>query len=185
AGMRPADGRWLRPFLGLRRATTEAACAALGLQPWDDPHNTDPAFRRVRVRAEALPLLEDVLGGGVAEALARTADLVRADADALDTWAASVLHRLCAANGRPDGPDPTGVGANPAGLPVAALVDLPAAVRTRVLRLWAATVGAGPLTAERTAALDALVTDWHGQARVDLPGVAVKRTSGTLVACPS
>ena len=54
-----------------------------------------------------------------------------------------------------------------------------------MLRLWAATVGAGPLTAERTAALDALVTDWHGQARVDLPGVAVKRTSGTLVACPS
>src|SRR5580765_8209334 len=83
AGMRAVDGRWLRPFLGLRRATTVAACAALGLEPWADPHNADPAFRRVRLRGEVLPLLEDVLAGGVADALARTADLVRADADAL------------------------------------------------------------------------------------------------------
>ena len=41
----------------------------------------------------------------------------------------------------------------------------------RVLRtLGAARAGAGPLTAEHTAALDALVTDWHGQGPVDLPG---------------
>ena len=51
---------------------------------WDDPWNTDPAYTRVRLRTEVLPLLEDVLGGGVAPALARTAALLREDLDALD-----------------------------------------------------------------------------------------------------
>ncbi len=84
AGMRPVDGRYRRPFLGVRRSTTQAACAALGFTPWHDPHNDDPSFQRVRLRREVLPLLEDVLQGGVAEALARTAALTRADLDALD-----------------------------------------------------------------------------------------------------
>jgi tRNA(Ile)-lysidine synthase len=166
AGMAAVDGRWLRPFLGVRRATTEAACAALGLDVWDDPHNTDPRFQRVRLRREVLPLLEDVLQGGVAEALARTAELQRGDLDALDAWAATV---------------PTG-----AELDVATLADLPRAVRTRVLRRWAHQAGAPVLSAERTAALDALVTGWHGQGPLDLPGgVTVRRASGRLVAIPS
>ena len=33
---------------------------------WDDPHNADPRFTRVRLRHEVLPLLEEVLAGGVA-----------------------------------------------------------------------------------------------------------------------
>ena len=182
AGMRPVDGRWLRPFLGLRRATTAAACAALGLDPWDDPHNADPAFRRVRLRREVLPLLEDVLGGGVADALARTADLLRADADALDVWADHVLLDL----DRAAGPGPgTGEEDPIESLPVGPLSDLPAAVRTRVLRQWATRLGAEPLTAERTRALDALVTDWHGQGPIGLPGgIAVRRRSDRLDACP-
>src|SRR5206468_13034228 len=88
------DGRYLRPFLGLRRATAEAACAALGLQPWDDPHNADPSYQRVRLRREVLPLLEEVLQGGVADALARTAGLLADDLAALDDWAAAVLPSL-------------------------------------------------------------------------------------------
>jgi tRNA(Ile)-lysidine synthase len=173
AGMRAVDGRWRRPLLGLRRATTAAACAALGLEPWADPHNADPAFRRVRVRTEALPLLEDILGGGVAEALARTADLLRDDADALDTWAADVINTPGTTPGRGSG----GIHA----LEVAELAGLPRAVRTRVLRTWAHAGGADPLTAERTAALDALITGWRGQGPVQLSGgVSVRRASGRL-----
>ncbi len=160
-GMAARDGRYLRPLLGLRRTTTQAACAALGLTPWVDPHNADPAFQRARLRTEVLPLLEDVLQGGVAEALARTADLLRDDLAALDAWAGGVR--------TDDAPA------------IAPLADLPRAVRTRVLRAWAAARGAGPLSAERTAALDALIVSWHGQGPVDLPGgVLVRRTSGTL-----
>jgi tRNA(Ile)-lysidine synthase len=173
AGMAAVDGHYLRPFLGLRRATTEAACTALGLDPWDDPHNADPAFQRVRLRREVLPLMEDVLQGGVAEALARTADLLRDDLATLDEWAAAEVVR---ASPRQDG-------ATRGQLEVAGLVGLPRAVRSRVLRAWAAGAGAAPLSAERTAALEALVTAWRGQGPVDLPGgVGVRRASGRLEA---
>src|SRR5579862_3041691 len=74
AGMPARRGVYRRPLLGLRRATTAAACAELGLVPWQDPHNPDYRFARARVRHQALPALEEALGPGVAEALARTAD---------------------------------------------------------------------------------------------------------------
>ncbi|TAM92407.1 MAG: tRNA lysidine(34) synthetase TilS, partial [Jatrophihabitans sp.] len=157
-------GPWRRPFLGLRRATTARACHELGLPVWQDPHNEDPGFRRVRLRREVLPLLEDVLGGGVAQALARTATLLQDDLDALDALTPPV----------PTPPSP---------LEVAAVTALPRALRTRVLRAWAAGAGAGHLDAGHTAALDTLVARWHGQGPLDLPGgVRVVRRSGKLVA---
>jgi tRNA(Ile)-lysidine synthase len=175
AGMAVVDGRYLRPLLGLRRATTAAACAALGLPVWDDPQNSDPAFQRSRLRHEVLPLLDDVLQGGVSEALARTANLLRDDLDALDALAAAHLAQLVPAS-------PPDAVAGQGQLPVAAVASLPRALRTRVLRSWVAAFCASPLTAERTDALDALITDWHGQGPIDLPGrVAVQRTSGRLV----
>lgn len=91
AGMRELDPPWARPLLGIRRRTTRAACAAAGLPIWDDPHNLDPRFRRVRLRTEVMPMLEDVLAGGVAEALGRTAAQLREDCDALDALAAALL----------------------------------------------------------------------------------------------
>ncbi len=160
AGMSPVAGRYRRPFLGLRRTETEQVCRALGLEPWDDPHNADPRFRRVRVRHEVLPLLEDVLGGGVAEALARTASRLRADADLLDALA---LERV---------PDP---------LDVPALAAQPDALRSRALRRAAldAGVDAGQLTAGHVAALEALVVAWRGQSRVELPGHVSAERDGT------
>jgi len=173
-GMAAMDGRYRRPLLGIRRETTAAACAALGLPVWDDPHNRDPGFQRTRLRHEVLPLLEDVLQGGVSTALARTAGLLRDDLDALDQLAAAALNT-------PTNP-PAGGGGGTHELVVAELDRLPRALRTRVLRLWATPDGGPPLTAERTAAIDDLITDWHGQGPVNLPGgVAVRRESGRLV----
>lgn len=168
AGMRARSGRYLRPLLAVRRTTTEAACAALGLEVWTDPHNADRRLQRVRLRLEVLPLLEAVLQDGVAEALARTATLLQDDLDALDTMAATVLDQF--ENG---------------GLAVSALADLPRALRTRVLRRWAQRHGVGEITSVHTAAVDALVSSWHGQGPVDLPGgLRVRRASGRLVAEP-
>jgi tRNA(Ile)-lysidine synthase len=147
AGMRVWDPPWGRPFLDVRRADTEAACAELGLTPWQDPHNTDPRYTRVRLRAEVLPLLEDVLAGGVAPALARTASALREDNDALDALAAGYLAAL-----RTDD-----------NLTVAGLEDLPAALRRRVIRGWLLSVGATALTDVQLRAVDALVGDWRGQ----------------------
>ena len=175
AGMRAADGRYLRPLLGVRHATTVAACTALGLEPWDDPHNADPGFQRVRLRREVLPLLEDVLQGGVAEALARTAALVRDDLDALDHISSMISAEAASSDTSDRDHD---------GLDVVALANLPRGVRTRLLRDWARRQGAGPLSAAHTAALDALVTEWHGQGPLDLPGGRAARESGKLVMNP-
>ncbi len=175
AGMRPVEARYLRPLLGVRRASTVAACAALGLAPWDDPHNADAAFQRVRLRHEVLPLLEDVLQGGVAEALARTAALVREDLDALDGLSATATPAA----------DAAGAGtAERDGLDAAALAQLPRALRMRTLQSWARRHCAGPLSAVHLAAMDALVTDWHGQGPLDVPGARVARASGKLVIIP-
>nr|WP_196792293.1 tRNA lysidine(34) synthetase TilS [Motilibacter deserti] len=161
-------GLWRRPLLGVPRATTRAACAALGLEPWEDPHNADPAYARVRVRRDALPALEQALGPGVAEALARTARLLRDDADALDAWAERELPALTGTDGSLD---------------VDALAQLPAGVRRRCLRSAALAAGCPgtDLFAVHVDALDALVVDWHGQGPVQLPGrVSARRRCGRL-----
>lgn len=169
AGMpvaKEVDGvTYLRPMLGLARSEVRAACAAMGLRPWEDPHNADPAFARARVRS-ALPQLIEVLGPGVVANLARTAALVAEDTAALDELAERALS----------------VARVPDGLTVDVLLVQPAAIRTRVLRLYAAEVGANALSQRHIAALDALVTDWHGQGAVGLPGgVPVGRSGGLLM----
>ncbi|MFE9692042.1 tRNA lysidine(34) synthetase TilS [Micromonospora sp. NPDC005806] len=159
----------LRPLLDVARADARKACAALGLTPWDDPHNADPAFARSRVRTDLLPALVDALGAGVVDNLARTARLLAADATALDDLAAAALADARSAEG---------------GLSVDSLAALPAAVRTRVLHAWARELGAAPaaLSHRHVAALDALVTDWHGQGAVHLPGGRpVRRRAGRLI----
>jgi tRNA(Ile)-lysidine synthase len=92
---------------------------------------------------------------------------LRADADALDGWADRALVEA----GREDGLD------------VGTLAALPAAVRTRVLRLAALAAGApgSDLSAGHVQDLDRLVTDWHGQGPLQLPGgVTAFRACGTL-----
>ncbi|CAA0081509.1 tRNA(Ile)-lysidine synthase [Mycolicibacterium vanbaalenii] len=158
AGMRSHDPPWFRPLLGVRRELTHRACAELGLAPWQDPHNVDRRFTRVRLRTEVLPLLEDVLGGGVAEALARTATALREDTEALDAMADRVL------DGIGDG-----------GLAVSVLTPLPGAVRRRVIRGWLLAGGAVGLTDTQIRAVDALVIAWRGQGGVAVPG-ATPRT---------
>jgi tRNA(Ile)-lysidine synthase len=168
AGMRPRSGRHLRPLLGLRRRDTEAACRALGLDFWDDPHNADPVLQRVRLRREVLPLLEDVLQGGVAEALARTATQLQDLLEALADPGGFAVHGAGKSPGSP--------------LEVAELAELPRAVRTRLLHAWALAGGASEVPSHAVDRLDALITDWHGQRRIDLPGgVGVVRRSGKLV----
>jgi tRNA(Ile)-lysidine synthase len=166
AGMVEHRAPFWRPLLGVRRETTRAACGAQELPVWDDPWNADPAYTRVRLRTEVLPLLEDVLGGGVAPALARTAALLREDLDALDALAAGELEALLG----PDG-----------GLPAGPLAELPAALRRRVLRGWLLRAGVPDLQGVHLAAVDALLTRWRGQGRADLPGgTGVLRASGRL-----
>lgn len=175
AGMAPVAGLLRRPFLELSRGTTVAACVASGLRPWHDPHNDDPSYKRVRVRHEVLPVLEEALGPGVTEALARTAALLRADADALDVLAADLAETAVR---HTDDEVVCDVGM---------LEVEPTAIRTRALRQAALEAGcrATDLTAGHIAAVDALVTDWRGQRWIDLPqGIRAVRRDGFLVLGP-
>lgn len=146
--------QFVRPLLSVARSTTEGTCRDLGLTPWTDPHNSDDTFARVRAR-RVLPILERELGPGVSAALARSADLLRDDAEALDDAARTAYD---------------GLGGLP--WPVSRLTDLPPAVRRRVWRELALRSGSpsGALTAEHLRGVDLLVTHWRGQGPVDLPG---------------
>ncbi|WP_235736964.1 tRNA lysidine(34) synthetase TilS [Nocardioides alcanivorans] len=167
AGMRRRFDRCVRPFLDVSRAQTEAACAALGVTAWQDPHNADPSFTRVRVRREVLPLLERELGPGVTESLARTADLLRPDMELLDSMADAAFASVSTATG----------------LSVTGLAELPESLRTRALRAAAVAAGALPdeLFHEHVVEVDRLVTDWRGQRWIDLPGhVRALRADGEV-----
>ncbi len=171
AGMRAEQAGYLRPLLALRRSHTEAACATLGLPVWHDPHNRDPRFRRVRVRREVLPLLEEVLAGGVTEALARTAEQLQADLDTLDLLAERALSAATVPAG--------------GGVRAEALAEQPDGILGRALKSWAQGQGAGPLAAGHVAELCRLVRDWRGQGPIDLPGgYRAVRASGTLRLVP-
>ncbi|MER7989609.1 tRNA lysidine(34) synthetase TilS [Streptomyces noursei] len=163
------NGRYRRPFLDVDRQTARTACLIQALPVWDDPHNTDPAYTRSRLRHEGLPALEKCLGKGVVEALARTAQLSRDDADALDAWAAEAETAVV---------DEAGT------LDVAGLFGLPPAVRRRVLRRAVIAAGspAGSLFARHVEEVDRLITAWRGQGAINLPGrVGVRRQGGRLV----
>ena len=168
AGMERVSGRYRRPLLSLRRRQLRAACIEVNAPIWDDPHNEDERFTRVGLR-KLMPTLDATLGGGVVEALARTADLLREDLSALDSLTAQIV-------------EVAGF-ADRVEVEVSELVHLPTAVRTRVLRAMAfrAGVPTGSLSFNQLTRMDALITSWRGQGGVALPGeLTFTRKSGRL-----
>lgn len=169
AGIPPRRGRILRPLLGVPRSSTEAACAAQGLDPWTDPQNADPVFARVRARTTVLPVLERELGPGVAAALARSAEQAREDADALDGMVDECIEEL--------------VEFAEAGIAVRipALAANPAAIRHRVIRRVARDEFGALLSRTHTLEIDRLITEWRGQGPLTVPGATVVRAGERLV----
>ena len=166
SGMAVENNIYVRPLLKISRQTTVAACHEGGIEIWSDPHNDDLRFARVRARKNALPILEENLGPGITEALVRSADLLRDDADALDSFALEYFAQT-----------------DPLNLSVNELERLPRAIRTRVLRLaiYQAGAPAGSLSAEHINGAEALISDWHGQKELSLPGdVKLLRNSGRI-----
>lgn len=160
-----------RPLLNVTRETTRAAALAEGLEPWDDPHNTDERFTRVRVRHAVLPVLEVELGPGIVDALARTASLVRDDDDALDLLAAGMAQQV--------------LGDNPVSFAATDVATRPRALRTRIIRIAATRAWGSTLTHSQTLAIDALLVDWHGQGALDVTGGSVVRHDGRVMFTPA
>jgi tRNA(Ile)-lysidine synthase len=170
SGMAHHNGLYVRPLLDITRNQNEEFCKEVGLDYWNDPHNQDSQFARVRVRTEALPVLEKTIGPGISDALSRSAHLLRDDADALDHWAKREEIHL-----------------NLLDLDCAHLETLPRAIRTRILRsaIYAAGAPSGSVSAEHVGAVEALISAWKGQNALNLPGgVKVERISGRLSLSP-
>lgn len=166
SGMAERIDRYRRPLLSITRKQTEAACKEVGIKFWSDPHNQSMEYARVRVRERVLPLMESEIGPGIADALTRSAKLLRDDADALDEWAEEVLDEI-----------------DPNEMDIEMLASLPRAIRSRVIRraIYLAGAPSGSLGAEHIEPVEALVTAWKGQGPVSLPGgVTVSRISGRL-----
>ncbi|MBD8486970.1 tRNA lysidine(34) synthetase TilS [Frigoribacterium sp. CFBP 8759] len=168
SGMEARSGLYARPLLAVGRSTTAAACTDAGLEAWADPHNDDPTFTRVRLRRTVLPMLERELGPGITEALARTADALREDSSALDHFADELAEELA---------DHAEAGIS---LDVRGLAANPAALRQRLIRLAVQSEFGVSLSRVQTLEVARLVTDWHGQGAVSLPGITVERTGGAL-----
>jgi tRNA(Ile)-lysidine synthase len=170
SGMAHHNGIYVRPLLEITRTQNEEFCKEVGLDYWNDPHNQDSQFTRVRVRTEALPVLEKSIGPGISDALARSSHLLRDDADALDHWAKREENHLDLLD-----------------LDCSHLETLPRAIRTRILRaaIYAAGAPSGSVSAEHVSAVEALISAWNGQGALNLPGgVKVERISGRLSLSP-
>ena len=168
-GMAELSGRYLRPLLGITRVTTEAFCNDSGLTYWVDPHNSDKKYARVRVRQELLPALEESLGPGVAEALARTAQQLQEDELVLSALAENYFKEVVKLK------------ATAIEIPVAEFQAMPLAIRHRVLAMALAKLQAPEFARVHILAVDDLVDDWHGQKPLTLPGVRVERNANQIV----
>lgn len=166
-GIPPIRGPYIRPLIDARRAQTHAFCRALRLRPRIDPTNADPAFMRNAIRLEAIPFLQRTVNARLPEALARLADILAAEDQALEDLLG-------------DAADPEGV-AGGIGLSVEVLASLPVALQRRAIRRIGGAAGAA-LGFEHTEALRLLALEGETGQRLDLPGpLNARREYGFLV----
>lgn len=169
-----------RPLLTwARRADTESFCRERGVEFRVDAMNRDERFARVRVRRKLLPLLE-TFNPRAAEALARTAALLREESATLDELAAALLEEA-RADASTDAGEGTAAGTFP--LKVGALTRAAPALRRRALRLWLAGVRGDlrRLSRAHLLGVERLLEGERGGRVAELPGGSrVERRRGLL-----
>ena len=81
------DGKFIRPLMGFTRQEIEAFLTSMSLKPRHDLTNTDCCYLRNRVRHELIPLLERDYNPNIKTGLSRTAEVLSAESEYLDTAA--------------------------------------------------------------------------------------------------
>ncbi len=168
------DVQLARPLLGwARRTDTENYCRAQGIEFRNDAMNEDEDFVRVRVRRKLIPLMES-FNPCIVETLARTAGILREDADALREEATKLINLACAASEGKEGES---------WLRVALLAEASRALRRNALRQWLRRERGDlrRLQSVHIAAVERLLNDGRGGRVVELPGGGrVERRGGNL-----
>jgi len=167
SAMAPRTGVLLRPLLGIDRATTEQFCKDSGISFWNDPQNSDTRFVRVMIRKKVLPFLEKHLGVGIAKNLVKTSEQLRDDDDYLSQVAQKTFRKIAKSSGKS------------LSFAVSDLEKLPAAILNRVIKIALDSFEKESSRAHVLAVAD-LVSSWHGQKPLSLPGVRVERKGNTI-----
>ena len=162
------DGKYLRPLLGITRKETVSYCDDLGLKYWSDPQNLDTKFSRVKARLKVLPVLEEELGPGIAQALSRTAEILQDDISYLEAQADEAFKST------------TRTTNNSVIIDTEAFGLLPKALANRVIHKSLSLMGAEPAKVQIDAVMD-LVKNWHGQKPLTLPSVRVERKGKEII----
>ena len=163
-----SDGKYLRPLLKITRKETVSYCEDLGLEYWSDPQNLDTKFSRVKARLKVLPVLEEELGPGIAQALSRTAEILQDDISYLEDQADQAFKEVAKTTN------------NSVVIDVSGLEKLPKAIANRVIHTSLSLMGAEPAKVQIDAVMD-LVNNWHGQKPLTLPSVRVERKGQEII----
>jgi tRNA(Ile)-lysidine synthase len=167
AGMKPVAGPFVRPLLHVTREDVESFCRSLHLRPRRDPTNLDRRFLRNALRLRGIPVLESALGRPIREPVARTAALLRDDADELSRRALEAFD------------DVAWETAEGADLDPVRLVALPRAVASRVVRLAILRLGMIATREDVVAVLD-LAAGRAGRTRDLSAGLKAERSKEYL-----
>ena len=159
----------LRPMLGIQSAEIRQACKDQGIVFWEDPHNQDPSFTRVRIR-ELIKTMESELGSGLTSALAKTAAIASGAEEFLEA-AAAALEKGTRTAGSPRSQS----------YDAKALADSHPALMMQTLRHIALKLGAKSLSMAQLETVSELLTNWHGQKSIPLSGITVERVNNELV----
>ena len=124
AGIPPVRDNIIRPLLETSRQEIEAYLAENGLEHVEDETNQDTALTRNRLRLTIMPLLRD-LYPGAERSICRTAEILRREEDCWQAQVAAVLPERGTEMDRQT------------------LLDLPYALRLRVLRALTERTGTG------------------------------------------
>jgi tRNA(Ile)-lysidine synthase len=168
AGIRPAQGPFVRPLIDVTREEVLSFVRALHLRPRADPTNSDTRLLRNAVRLKVIPMLERSVDRDVRATLARTASLLREDAEELQRLAAEHVAELI--EEIPDG----------VCVPAAGLVSLPRAIASRVSRAAIYRAGSLPSAESVDAVLD-LASGRPGRKRDLVDGLTASRTKTDVV----
>jgi tRNA(Ile)-lysidine synthase len=160
-GMHAREGAVVRPLLGVTREQTGAYCAQRGLRWRDDETNETGAYARNRIRRELVPALERIHPAAQDNLLALAA-ILRAEAEVLDELVDGVL-------------------AGRAEIGVAALRDLPPALRRLVVQRLADEAVGHPAAGVARRAEEVAAMPVSGASALDLPsGVRATARDGLL-----
>jgi tRNA(Ile)-lysidine synthase len=130
AWQRPLSERVLlvRPLLAVTRQQTKEFCQQLSLPIWQDTMNQDLAYRRNQIRLELIPWLRQQFNPQVETALAKTAEILQAETDYLNSQTLDLLTRCSIAE--------VSFENHIAALDRSVLQGSPLALQRRALRHW-------------------------------------------------